>query len=112
MRTAPARASAENFFAFVIAQSSQRNEPPQDPGRFSCGDGGSMQTRPNVGGGGENRSHQRCTQDHPPSSDEFNPHLLQPDQTNVRLIDLHPGNRRQEIGLREAGIASVHEAHQ
>jgi hypothetical protein len=27
--------------------------------------GGAIQTRPNVGGGGENRSHQRCTQDHP-----------------------------------------------
>ena len=34
MRTARARTSAENLFAFVIAQSSQRNEPLQNPGRF------------------------------------------------------------------------------
>jgi hypothetical protein len=35
MRTARARTSAENLFAFVIAQSSQRNEPLQNPRRFS-----------------------------------------------------------------------------
>jgi hypothetical protein len=35
MRTARSRTSGENLFAFVIAQSSQRNEPPQNPGRFN-----------------------------------------------------------------------------
>jgi len=34
MRTARSRTSGENLFAFVIAQSSQRNEPPQNSGRF------------------------------------------------------------------------------
>jgi hypothetical protein len=35
MRTARSRTSGEHLFAFVIAQSSQRNEPLQNPGRFN-----------------------------------------------------------------------------
>jgi ketosteroid isomerase-like protein len=34
MRTARSRTSGENFFDFVMAQSSQRMEPHQNPGRF------------------------------------------------------------------------------
>jgi hypothetical protein len=35
MRTARSRTSGENWFDFLLmAQSSQRKEPPQNPGRF------------------------------------------------------------------------------
>jgi len=34
MRTARSRTSGENLFDFFIAPSSQRLEPPQNPGRF------------------------------------------------------------------------------
>ena len=37
MRTARSRTSGENWFDFLlIAQSSQRKEPPQNPGRFKA----------------------------------------------------------------------------
>jgi hypothetical protein len=36
MRTARSRTSGENWFDFLLmAQSSQRKEPPQNPGRFT-----------------------------------------------------------------------------
>jgi hypothetical protein len=37
MRTARSRTSGENFFVLFMAPSSQRSEPPQNPGRFTTG---------------------------------------------------------------------------
>src|SRR5690606_12443683 len=54
MRTARSRTSGENLFDFfLMAQSSQRKEPPQNPGRFTSGfepdTGPSRNRKPRIG---------------------------------------------------------------